>query len=262
MTEAAATIQDWEAPETLDEERVMRLREARHYLNLREATTEAAKRVAEKLNEEIARGHDTLAFLCAIGLAVLKDAYDIYAAIVIAEMAAAIVALVSSASVGTGAAAGAATGAAVGAGACIFVPILGSIVCGIIGTIAGAITGLIVSVAGVIKAAELGMAIYAILWIIKSLVGLFLSLALYYFLWGKGWFIKTRIRVIWWVFGFVFDNLPLASELPTNTLNVLYAWHLVRKRARAAEEKLPKLKKLTEKEIEELDNDISKLDEE
>ena len=145
---------------------------------------QAAKRLAEKLNQEIERGNDFVAFIFAILLAAIKDALDIW-------LTAFLVGLV---------------------------PIIG------------------------------------------ELPGIFLSLFLTFFLWGKGWFLKTKIKIIWWVLGFFFDNLPVVSVLPMNTLLVLYAWHNVRKRAKAAEEKIEKIEELTEKEIEELDKDISLLD--
>ncbi len=153
-------------------------------LELETIVTEAAQRLSEKLNREIERGNDFIAFSIALFLAMFKDGLEIVLDLT-----------------------------AVG-----LVPVLGQI------------------------------------------PGIFLSVFLTAFLWEKGWFLKTRIKVIWWVLGFFIDNLPAANALPMSTLSVLYAWRIVRKRARAAEEKLEKIKELTEKEIESLDKDISLLD--
>jgi len=166
----------------IEEGRFMALQGARALrlgglVTTRGAIAEAAERVAVKLNEEIAKGHEATAFFIAIAIAAVKDALDIL---------------------------------------------------------------------------QLGFPVLSV----------FLSLILTYFLWGKGWFLKTRIRIIWFVLGIIFDNLPIFSFLPVQTIAVFYAWHIVRKRASAAEEKLENIKKLTEKEIEELDHDISYLNEE
>jgi hypothetical protein len=146
--------------------------------------TEAAKRLSDKLNKEIERGNDFIAFTFALLLAAIKDALDI---------------------------------------------------------------GLTAMLVGLLP-------------IIGAIPGIFLSLFLTFFLWGKGWFLKTKIKITWWVLGFFIDNLPAVDVLPMNTLLVLYAWRNVRKRARAAEEKLEKIKELTWEEIEGLNKDISLLD--
>lgn len=147
--------------------------------------TAAAERLAQKLNEEIARGHDTAAFSIALLLAAAKDGLDIF--------------------------------------------------------LAGILIGLVP------------------FW--GQIPGWFLTAFLAFFLWGKGWFLNTRIKVAWWVLGIFFDNLPVVNTLPMSILTVLYAWHIVRKRAAAAEKKLDKIKKLTEKEITALNENIALVDE-
>ena len=154
--------------------------------------TEAAKSLAGKLNQEIERGNDFIAFMFALLLAAIKDTLDL-------GLTAFLIGLL---------------------------PFLGP---------------------------------FSFLF---EVPGLFLSVFLTAFLWGKGWFIKTKIKIIWWTLGFFVDNLPGVDAIPMSTFSVLYAWRNIRKRAKAAEEKLEKIKELTEKEIEELDKDISLLDSE
>lgn len=79
--------------------------------------------------------------------------------------------------------------------------------------------------------------------VVGQVPGIFATAFLYYFLWGKGWLLKWRIRAIFWIFGFFFDNLPLANNLPLSTLAVLWAWHNVRQRAAEAERELEGLQK-------------------
>lgn len=86
--------------------------------------------------------------------------------------------------------------------------------------------------------------------IIGQLPGLFISATLMYFLWGKGWFNRTKVKIILWGLGFLVDNLPfLINDLPMTTLTVFMAWHIIRKRARQAEKDLEKLHELTEEEL-------------
>src|SRR3989344_6389963 len=91
-------------------------------------------------------------------------------------------------------------------------------------------------------------------------VGLFLTSFLFFFLLGKGWFLKWRIRVWFWILGLFIDGLPAFSALPINTLLVLYAWRLTKKRKAGAEVKLRDLSQLTEHEVNRLNNDISLLE--
>jgi hypothetical protein len=89
--------------------------------------------------------------------------------------------------------------------------------------------------------------------IIGQLPGVFISAVLAYFLWGKGWFKTTKVKIILWGLGFVFDNLPLANDLPMTILTVLWAWHIVRERAQHAERNLMDLKEKTAGELEEIE---------
>ncbi|MEK7643142.1 MAG: hypothetical protein AAB372_01710 [Patescibacteria group bacterium] len=148
---------------------------------LKHLVVDAAERVARKLNELIAQGHDTTAFSIALFLALLKD--------VVLDF------LLDFTGIG-------------------LIPVLG------------------------------------------QLPGLFVSAALMYFLWGKGWFLAPRVRIIWWIFGFFFDNLPLFEELPITIIVVLYAWHIVRKRAEKAQAQLENLNSLTERELEEIEDEL------
>ena len=92
-------------------------------------------------------------------------------------------------------------------------------------------------------------------------VGLFLTSFLFFFMLGKGWFLKWRIRIWYWILGLFVDGLPgFFSALPISTLLVLYAWRLTKKRKDAAEIKLRDLGHLTMHEINRLNNDISLLE--
>ena len=91
-------------------------------------------------------------------------------------------------------------------------------------------------------------------------VGLFLTSFLFFFMLGKGWFLKWRIRLWFWILGLFIDGLPAFSALPINTLLVLYAWRLTKKRKAKAEIKLKNLENLTSHEIDRLNNDISLLE--
>lgn len=161
---------------TIEEERLAQLQQARllEKIEAESGITEMAAKVAAKLNQLIAQGHDTTAFGVAIILACLKDGVDIgLDLIVIGE-----------------------------------IPILG------------------------------------------QLPGLFISATLMYFLWGKGYFNTTKVKIILWGLGFFADNLPfLINDLPMTVLTVLMAWHVVRKRARKAEENMQELSKKTEEEL-------------
>ncbi len=97
---------------------------------------------------------------------------------------------------------------------------------------------------------------------VEFVVGLFLTSFLFFFMLGKGWFLKWRIKAWFWVLGLFFDGLPAFSALPINVLLVLYAWRLAKKRKEHAEIKLENLENLTEAEIHRLNNDISILEKE
>ena len=152
--------------------------------NIERRIIQQAKRLAEKLNKEIEKGNDNLAFIIAISLALIKDFLDIVLDILL------------------------------------------------IGEIPG----------------------------VGFLTGLFLTTFLFFFMLKKGWFLKTKIKVYFWILGFFIDGLPLVNALPMNTLLVLYAWRLTKKRAAKGKLKLANLNNLTENEIGKLDNDISLLE--
>lgn len=144
----------------------------------------AAQELAGKLNEEIAKGNDTKAFMIALLLAAFKDFIDIILTV----------------------------------------------------TLVGLIPG------------------------VNWAVGLFLTSFLFFFMLGKGWFLKWRIKLWFWILGLFIDGIPAVSALPINTLLVLYAWRLAKKRKAGAEIKMRDLSNLTENEINRLNNDISLLE--
>ena len=90
--------------------------------------------------------------------------------------------------------------------------------------------------------------------------GLFLTSFLFYFMLSKGYFLTTRLRIWFWVLGLFVDGLPLFSTLPINLLLVLYAWRLAKKRAANAEINLRDLQKLSQKEVDALNKNISLLE--
>ncbi|KKS39063.1 MAG: hypothetical protein A3G49_03185 [Candidatus Sungbacteria bacterium RIFCSPLOWO2_12_FULL_41_11] len=98
--------------------------------------------------------------------------------------------------------------------------------------------------------------------IVGLIGGTCISLALFLFLWGKGMFKKGKIKMARLILVLFFDNIPLIKNLPTNTLMVLYAWHVVKKRAREAEEKLKDLQEKTGQTLEGLESEEMELEEE
>lgn len=147
-------------------ERLNEVRRPRFALD--RAAIRAAEKLAERLNREIAEGHDEVAFLIALLLAATKDGLDwVLDFLLIGE-----------------------------------IPFIGQI------------------------------------------PGIFLSAFLAYFLWSKGWFKRTKIRITFYVLALFIDNLPFGvNNLPMNVLSVLWAWHVVRHRARQAEGELEGLQK-------------------
>lgn len=91
-------------------------------------------------------------------------------------------------------------------------------------------------------------------------IGLFLTSFLFFFMLRKGWFLKTRIKIWFWILGLFIDGIPAVSAFLMNTLLVLYAWRLAKKRKAGAEIKLRDLSHLTEYQINQLNNDISLLE--
>lgn len=94
----------------------------------------------------------------------------------------------------------------------------------------------------------------------KFIVGAVLSATLYFFMLRKGWFIRWKIRIWYFILGFFVDNLPAADILPMSTFMLLYAWKNVHVRAARARKKLLELAKISKEEIENLDKDINSLD--
>jgi hypothetical protein len=95
---------------------------------------------------------------------------------------------------------------------------------------------------------------------VNFLVGLFLTTFLFFFMLGKGWFLKWKIKFWFWVLGLIVDGLPVIGVLPMNVLLVLYAWRLARKRKKRAEAKMEQLPQMTTLQINELEADISLLE--
>jgi len=95
---------------------------------------------------------------------------------------------------------------------------------------------------------------------VSFFTGLFLTSFLFFFMLGKGWFLKWKIKLWFWILGLFVDGLPLVGALPMNVFLVLYAWRLTKKRAKKAKLKLKNLHELSERELNKLDNDISLLE--
>lgn len=173
----------------LEDERAVQL----HQLRLKDAMDAeksvqgAAQRIAGKLNQLIAQGHDTTAFSIALLLAALKDGVDI---------------------------------------------------------------GLdFLFLAGEIP-------------LVGQLPGVFISATLAYFLWRKGWFNSTKIKIVIWVLGLFIDNMPLINDLPMTVLTVLWAWHIVRQRAQEAEKNKGELHEKTLEELEVIEQETEISDDE
>ena len=89
--------------------------------------------------------------------------------------------------------------------------------------------------------------------VVGQLPGIFVSASLAYFLWGKGWFRKAKIRVTYYIVALFFDNLPLLNNLPLTVLEVLWAWHVVRSRAVEAEAERSDLERAVGKSLEDIE---------
>ncbi|MEK9166568.1 MAG: hypothetical protein AAB846_02435 [Patescibacteria group bacterium] len=167
-----------EQNEHLEFRRMVRLATA---LRSRRKTSLVTELIAEKLNKQIAEGHDVFAFSIAITLALTKDGVD--------------VALDFLFGVGE-------------------IPILGQI------------------------------------------PGYIISGILTNFLLGKGWLLKPKIRLTYYVLGLFVDNLPLANNLPLSALTILYAWHNVREQAKQSQGRLEELGRASEKRIKEIEKEL------
>lgn len=91
---------------------------------------------------------------------------------------------------------------------------------------------------------------------VAGVVLIFINLFLMYFLFRKGWFLRTKARILarvaLWVASMIFDNVPGIGLMPMTTIMVLLAWRNVRQDAARAEVDLPELETKTEEELREL----------
>ncbi len=96
--------------------------------------------------------------------------------------------------------------------------------------------------------------------IIGQIPGWFVSATLFYFMYGKGYFLKQRAKMnarIWlYVLSFIFDGLPAIEALPVTTITVLHTIKLMKKRARQAKEDLTSLYSLTKRQLESLQKEL------
>lgn len=104
-----------------------------------------------------------------------------------------------------------------------------------------------------LAATGIGIAIVLPLALFAWATGVFLTVFIYFFLLGKGWCKRMRLRIIYWILGFFVANFPVFSALPINTLLVLYAWRLVRKRGLQASRDLGEINIKTRKDLLELE---------
>jgi hypothetical protein len=98
--------------------------------------------------------------------------------------------------------------------------------------------------------------------LLGEILGLFCFTCLTIFMFNKGFMLKTRLRIMWWVLGLIVDNLPLFSILPIETILVLYAWYLVKKRSKKAKKAMEVLNLLSLKEIKLINDNIELIDSE
>lgn len=94
---------------------------------------------------------------------------------------------------------------------------------------------------------------------IGQLLGIFITITLYIFMAGKGWWKgKIAARLI---FLFIGDNAPFFNDFPFTTVSVLWVWYKYYKRAKKAKKALKKLKK-KKMDIEEMETIERKIDKE
>jgi len=238
---------------TIENERFMSLHGTRllHRRNsplakARKSAPEAVESVIRKLKEEIERGHATVTFIIAASFGLLKD-FGVDFMRIIAKTA------VEASARGTGDTTSTLVSLGGSAIAAFFsggwslaiqgVALVGSEIAGYAGE-ATAVAG--------------GRAVDLTFMAISFMV----SGAIYLLMWGKGWMIKHKLKYTWWGLGFFVDNLPKINALPLTTISIAYTWMHVKRRSQAAEKKLADIEKLTQNEIEDLDQDISILDKE
>ncbi|MEK7630752.1 MAG: hypothetical protein AAB417_01865 [Patescibacteria group bacterium] len=96
--------------------------------------------------------------------------------------------------------------------------------------------------------------------IIGQLPGYAVSMILYYFMFGKGYFLKQRAKMnmrAWlFVLGFIVDGLPLVNNLPGTTVTVIHTIRLLKKRARKAKADLAALNTSTKAQLESLQKEL------
>ncbi|OGF68961.1 hypothetical protein A3H65_00160 [Candidatus Giovannonibacteria bacterium RIFCSPLOWO2_02_FULL_45_14] len=240
---------------TIENERFMALHGARvssrrnsPLAKVRKSSPEAVESVMRKLKEEVARGHATVSFIIILSFGLLKefglDGMRILVKGTVGATAGGTARLISS-----------------GLDLINYIPLPARIGSGPVSwLIQGAVMGGSY-IASAIGEAQSKAAIQAVD-LAFMCISLLVSGGIFLLMLNKGWMIKTRLKLTWWGLGFFIDNLPMVSILPLTTISVLYAWRHVKKRARAAEKKLADIEKLTQNEIEDLDQDISILDKE
>ena len=235
---------------TIENERFMALHGARFLgkrnsplAKARKSAPEAVESVIRKLKEEIARGHDNVSFIIASSFGLLKD-FGVDGMRVLTRIAVEASTRGTTSAVGWGmyglgwAVSKIPTPVTVGIGWALQIASYG------------------VEYVGESMAVSSGKAVDLTFMAISLMV----SGAIYLLMWNKGWMMKPKLKYTWWGLGFFVDNLPKVSALPLTTMSIAYTWFHVKKRARAAEKKLADIEKLTQNEIEELDQDISILD--
>ncbi|OGF66743.1 hypothetical protein A3I27_04470 [Candidatus Giovannonibacteria bacterium RIFCSPLOWO2_02_FULL_43_11b] len=238
------------AASTIENERFMALHGARVFgrrnsplAKARKSAPEAVESVIRKLKEEIERGHARVTFIIVMSFGLLKD-FGLDGMRVITRMA------VESSTRGTAGVVGWGMYGLGWAVSKIPTPVTVGIGYGLQAVSYG------VEYVGESMAISSGKAVDLTFMAISFMV----SGAIFLLMWNKGWMMKPKLKYTWWGLGFFVDNLPKVSALPLTTISIGYTWMHVKRRSRAAEKKLANIEKLTQNEIEELDQDISILD--
>lgn len=86
---------------------------------------------------------------------------------------------------------------------------------------------------------------------------LFVSAVLFYFAWGKGWFMGTKAKIWIWIAGGFVEVVDVIGFVPTTTISTLLTWRLIRKKAKEAERHMEKLHTKTLAELESLDEEYA-----
>lgn len=100
--------------------------------------------------------------------------------------------------------------------------------------------------------------------IFGDVIALVVSGGIFIFMLGKGYFLKQRLWIWFWIINGIIAFIPFIdlTLVVSDPAIMFYAWYLVKKRMRKAENKLAILGQLTLQEMEQLNNNISLLDEE